>query len=381
MPTLTRFDPPAHIGDFTTNEQRDGWSGIVSDFFEEGVDFNTGFVGAGKSQFYHPLMTSTDEPHDEPCIDWPAFPKLVKDRFPGNAMQAFDAAEGTPTKRERFQDEYLEWHVVRNSQNKISRVSFTCETTQYYDFLARTDPDALLEIYRSLVDPAHKNEVVVGELIVGGQYRPKNKWNTEFGAVHLIQPNNNLFAEVMIGAQACILRKRSDGTPITDSTELIRCAGYGEEGRASDPKIGAQVNARARAGDAITLRNPVALYITRFSNDGINHDGAPVPSFWTLVRGTAAPVGQPFGMGLHLVYEVPSDAGFVVGDLKIGNDPIRFGGQLAENVHVGLFAVLTRKGTLHNAAFACDAEPTHPLAAASRTAKRSGGAPTRVAVR
>jgi hypothetical protein len=126
-------------------------------FFEEAVDFNTGFVGAGKSQFYHPLVTSTDEPHDEPCIDWPAFPKLVKDRFPGNAKQAFDAAEGTPTKRERFQDEYLEWHVVRNSQNKITRVSFTCETTQYYDFLARTDPDALLEIYRSLVDPAHKN--------------------------------------------------------------------------------------------------------------------------------------------------------------------------------------------------------------------------------
>jgi hypothetical protein len=180
--------------------------------------------------------------------------------------------------------------------------------------------------------------------------------------VHLIQPNNNLFAEVMIGAQASILRKRPDGTPITDSTELIRCAGYGEEGRASDPKIGAQVNARARAGDAITLRNPVALYITRFSNDGINHNGVPVPSFWTLVRGTAAPVGQPFGMGLHLVYEVPPDAGFVVGDLKIGNDPISFGGQLAENVHVGLFAVLTRKGTLHNPAFACDAVPTHPLA-------------------
>ena len=130
MPTLNRFDPPAHIGDFTTNEQRDGWSGIVSDFFEEAVDFNTGFVGAGKAQFYHPLMTSTDEPHDEPCIDWPAFPKLVKDRFQGNAKQAFDAAEGTPTKRERFQDEYLEWHVVRNSQNKITRVSFTCETTQ-----------------------------------------------------------------------------------------------------------------------------------------------------------------------------------------------------------------------------------------------------------
>src|SRR5688572_7619315 len=90
MPVLTRFDPPAGLGDFTTNEQRDGWSDIVSGFFEEGVDFNKAFVGAGRSQFYHPLVTSTDDPRDEPCIDWPAFPKLVRDRFPGDAMRAFE---------------------------------------------------------------------------------------------------------------------------------------------------------------------------------------------------------------------------------------------------------------------------------------------------
>ena len=35
MPTLNRFDPPAHISDSTTSEQRDDWSGIVSDFFRK----------------------------------------------------------------------------------------------------------------------------------------------------------------------------------------------------------------------------------------------------------------------------------------------------------------------------------------------------------
>src|SRR5262249_41591451 len=156
---------------------------------------------------------------------------------------------------------------------------------------------------------------------------------------------------------------------------------YGEAGRASDPKIGKLVNDLARAGDAISLRNPVALYITRFSNDGINHNGAPVPNFWRLVRGMPAGPGQEFGMGLHLVYEVDPAAGFVVGDLRIGADPIQFGGQLAENIHVGLFGLVTRQGARHNQAFTCNAEPAHPIAVAAVSAARSGGAPTRVAAR
>ena len=378
MPVLPRFDPPALISDFTSEQQRRGWSTTVSNFFAEGVDFNVSFLGAQKAQFYHPLLVSTDDPHDEPCIDWPGFPKLVKDRFPGDPMRAFEVAETEANARQRFQDEYLEWHVVRNNDNKITRVSFTCETAQYYDFLARTDQQKLLSIYKSLVDPARANEVVLGDLIVNNSYRPTNKWNTQLGAAHLIQQNNNLFAEVMIAAQACILRKRSNGTAITDPTELINCAGFGEGGRSSDPKIGAQVNALARHGDAISLRNPVALYITRFSNDGINRNGAPVPSFWKLVRGTAAEPGQPFGMGLHLVYEVPANAGFVVGDLRIGSDPIRFGGQLAENVHVGLFALVCRKGSFSNQAFTCDAVPANPIGG-GLTAERSAGLPTRKA--
>ncbi len=378
MPVLNRFDPPAGINDFSTEQQRKDWSRIVSEFFEEGVDFNKGFVGADRAQFYHPLVTSTDNPHDEPCIDWPAFPKLVKDRFPGNAMKAFETAETGPNARQDFQDEYLEWHVVRNAANKITRVSFTCETTQYYEFLADTDPAKLLVTYKSLVDPAHAADVKIQDLIVNNRYRPENRWNTQFGAVHLIQPNNNLFAEVLIAAQACILRHDNNGTPITDSTGLIRCARFGEEGRASDPKIGAQVNAKAREGDAISLRNPVALYITRFSNDGFNRNGTPVPIFWKLVRGTPAPAGEDVGMGLHLVYEVPANAGFVVGDLRIGNEPIRFGGQLAENVHVGLYALICRKGTFHNQTFRCGAAPVQPIAALD-TARRSRGLPTRVA--
>ena len=154
MPLQAQFDPPAFATDFISDQQRDAWSATVADFFAEGVDFNTSFVGAANAQFYHPLLVSTDDPHDEPCIDWPAFPRLVKNAFPGDPMQAFETAESGANARQRFQDEYLEWHVVRNSANKITRVSFTCETTQYYNFLARTDRAKLLSIYKMLVDPA-----------------------------------------------------------------------------------------------------------------------------------------------------------------------------------------------------------------------------------
>ena len=368
---LSRFDPPAFASDFSSDQQRDGWSKEVSGYFDHGVNFNSSFLNVS-SQFYHPAKTDTDEPQEEAVIDWPAFPKLVKDAFPDDRKRGWVTAEVGPDARAKFQDEYLEWHVVRNAANKITRVSFTCETTQYFDFLARTDKAKLLSIYKDLVDPAHQEEVQIDQLVLGAKYQPKNRWNTSDGAVHLIQPNNNLYAEVLIAAQACILRKRPDGTSITDSAELIDCAGYGEGGRASDPKIGAIVNDKAREGYSITLRNPVALYITHWSSQGWKKpNGSPVGDYWTLVRGKLAPGPNKPAMGLHLVYEVPENEGFVVGDIKIGGDTIEFGGQIAENINVGLFAVLCRKGQSHNPAFQCGmADDEVPLAGANLSLKR-----------
>jgi hypothetical protein len=351
-----RIDPPAFLTDFTTTTDRDRWSAEVAGYFTRGVNFNNRWPGV-TSQFYDPVVTDTDEPHEEPVIDWPAFPKLVKDAHPGDAEAAYREAEVGPDARKLSQDEYLEWHVVR-SGGKITRVSFTCETTQYYAFLAQRQPATLLQIYRDLVDPAFKDQVKLSDLVVGGSYRGENRWNTEHGAVHLIQPNNNLFAEVMIAAAACILRRNPNGTVATDPNYLIDCARYGEAGRASDPKIGAIVNEKARRGYSVSLRNPVALYITRWHSTGLRKpNGTPVGNYWTLVRGKPAAGPDDPAMGLHLVYEVPASEGFVVGDIKVGNDTIRYGGQLAERIHVGLFALLCREGRSNNPAHGCGALP------------------------
>ena len=360
----TRLDPPAFLNEFTSEDQRKDWSNIVSGFFDDGVGFNRKFSGV-TSQFYHPMKTETDEPFEEPVIDWPGFPKLVKDEFPTNPEAAWRKAETGPNARKQFMDEYLEWHVIRNAQDKITRVSFTCETTQYYRFLAESDPDKLLQIYKDLVAPAFSSKVKIGDLISGGVYRPENKWNTSHGAIHLIQPNNNLFAEVMIAAQACILRCEDDGTPISDSDALIKCAGFGEPGRSSDPRIGAIVNLKASEGFSISLRNPVALYMTQWDSTGFkNPDGSPAGNYWTLRRGKpAASPGDP-AMGLHLVYEVPPGKGFVIGDMKIGSKTIKFGGQLAEHINVGLFGLICREGGLNNPRFRCNEQPIAPVGVA-----------------
>ena len=352
-----RLDPPAFLDEFTTEQQRNDWSDEVRSYFSEGVAYNEGFAGVA-SQFYDPVKDETAEPFLEPLIEWPGFPKIIKEQFPADPQKAWHKAETGSSAREDYMDEYLEWHVVRK-QGKIIRVSFTCETSQYYEFLARKNPAKLLEIYKQLVNPAFQNEVTAGDLIVGGSYRPTNVYNTEHGAVHLIQPNNNLYAEVMIAAQACIIRRRAGGTVITDSGELIECSQFGAAGRASDPKIGADVNGLARDGYAVSLRNPVALYITHWNSSGMKKpDGSPVGNYWRLQRGKPAPAPNKPAMGLHLVYEVPAAEGFVVGDIKIGNDTIDYGGQLAEKVRVGLLGLASAKGHFSNPAFTCDAIPT-----------------------
>jgi hypothetical protein len=349
---ITRFDPPANVQDLKTDQQRQGWSDLIERYFDESIAAVENAFPGVTCQFYNPRTTDTDSPSAEKLIEWPGFPKILQDRFPDDRRRAWETAEATPGARKKYQDEYLEWNVVRKA-GKITRVSFTCEGPEYWDFLAQTDPGTLLELYRGLVDPARKEQVKLSDLVTGGSYNPGNKWNTRYGAVHLTQPNNTLGAEIKIAADATVLWRHT-GQPVTDTAQLICCGRFGDGGRASDPKIGADVNTLARAGYSITLRNPVALYITGYSHQGWKKpNGKAVGNYWKVVRGTPAPGTNKPAQVLHLVYEVPPGEGFVVGDITINGRPIEFGGQIAEFVRVGLVGVACRKGKSHNPAQEC----------------------------
>jgi hypothetical protein len=186
-----------------------------------------------------------------------------------------------------------------------------------------------------------------------GAYQPRNKFNLAY-AIHLIQINNTLTAEIDIAAQATIMRRHGGHDPVTDPIELIKCSGFGKPQRHSDPHIGEVVNSVARQGCSLTLQDPIGLYMDKLPHPtdelGIKKpDGGRVDmEYWKLMRGDndhilraefAAPAGQP-----------------AVGDLEIGGEKITFGGQIVKagrGMMVKLTGVVGKPGVFHNPSFPC----------------------------
>src|SRR5215213_8442765 len=203
MPLLTRFDPPANWTDLD-DAQRQRWSDRVSGWFDREVDNTGGTQGPNRSQFYNPAKEPTDDPFVTDAVTWQGFPKRAERQHGEGTTAAWQSVEEPVTADGltfRNQDEYLEWRVERNADGTIRRVIFTCEAPEFWEFLAEADRDKLLALYRQLVGPA----VQLGDLIVGGQYDRRNRWNTTDGIVHLTQPNNTLGAEINLAATATIL--------------------------------------------------------------------------------------------------------------------------------------------------------------------------------
>lgn len=333
---MQRFDPPGFLDDLTV-DQAEAWSDWISRQIDD--------AGAGRPdryefdaprpRFFNALTTAPAADALSKDIAWTAFPRVVQ----------LDAA----TDEERWrtadasrdvQDEYCEWSVARRGDGKITRVMFTCEGPEYWEFLGSVDMQKVVALYRQHVDSAVQPHDLVG---VDGRYDSRNRWNnsTVKGAMHLIQQNNTLSAEIELAGGASNTRAPR-GTLLTDSQDLIRCGAYGQKERHSDPAIGADVNALARQDADITLANPVGIYFFGLSTAGWAAPGGSDPqTFWTITRGTAE---KP----LRAVYEVPAGQGFVVGDITINGRPIAYGAQIADFVTMKLTGIATRIGqSLH----------------------------------
>ena len=280
----------------------------------------------------------------------------------------------------RPQDEYCEWRVTRDPDGGIRRVTFTSEPPEYWqamhgDTLPSTngdpaypttgDPKLLLELYQEFVSPQVRYEDLVCAVDLidysypedpyvvypKGTYNPYNRWNTTDGIMHLTQPSNSLSAEILLGADATVLRTAGrDGRIISDPDALICCAHYGGLNRCSDPTIGASVNELAALGFAITLRNPVGLYMDDLDVTGwAGPNGEPVdPAWFRIVR------GRP-GLIERAVFEVPERAGFRVSDVTIGGVPITVGGQLSEHMTMKLVGLASAPGKFANKPAGCAA--------------------------
>jgi hypothetical protein len=333
MPVLSKFDPPGFLDDLTA-PQREAWSRFISDSVDasvtgdpDGLEFD-----APREQFYNPTKVETGADAQTLDISWVAFPRNVTVSSVSD-KQRWRRADSSRD----LQDEYCEWNIERDpASDKITRVTFTCEGPEYWEFLANSTPDKALSLYREFISPAVKREDL---FLANGRYNPRNKWNasTTNGAMHLIQVNNTLFAEIELAGGSTVVRE-IDGRILTGEQELIACGKYGAPERHSDPHIGAQVNSLTRQKADVTLENPVGLYFAGLSTAGWNApDGSDPSTYWRYVRGTPA---KP----VRAVFEVPKDRPFVVGDINIQGRPIEFAGQIADFIQIKLTGVATRIG-------------------------------------
>ena len=256
---MIRFDPPGFLQDLD-EARRGAWSDWISRQLDEArARDDANLLNDGpRMQFFNPLEITPDADAVEKDITWTAFPKIVRIQSVSD-RQRWRTADSSRD----VQDEYCEWSVARDPHTeKILRVSFTSEGPEYWRFLASNDADKVLQLYRQHISPQVKAE----DIFQRGTYIPRNRWNnsTTNGAMHLIQRNNTLGAEIELAAAATIVRI-SNGRTLDSEQELIACGQYGQPERNSDPHIGAAVNELARAKHDITLANPIGLYIAGLS--------------------------------------------------------------------------------------------------------------------
>jgi hypothetical protein len=342
----TLFSPPAKINDFEQNSNlASRWNQTLERYLDSAINGENGIKDQGLLENEISIFDPRNPPSGQQSVinvTWGGFPNVLLAKY--GRESALRRADQSPADR-RDQDEYLEWAVHKDeSTGKIKEVIFTCEGPEYWDTIAE-DKELLLRLYRNLASP----EVQLSDLFSNnGGYNRKNKWNKSH-AIHLIQGANTLGAEIGLAARASILRKRNNEDIISSANELICCANYGEPTRNSDPTIGARINRAVRNGNWVSLNDPIGLYINDIDTSSFQKpDGSPITDFkdryWKVIRGN-----QDDSTILRASVKVPEGEMFdgkqmLLGDLLVNGEPLQYGGQIADAITVGLYAVVIEGG-------------------------------------
>ncbi|SPO00291.1 uncharacterized protein DNG_03136 [Cephalotrichum gorgonifer] len=403
--TIPAFNPPGfpYQDDKLNPEQRAAWSDTISEWMTN--EINGQFTD--KNGMLKPLPGPCD-------TDRTKLPQFFR-----GTVTPFDVSQkptpitrSTNTDIQRWrvadahrdqQDEYLEWTVKRDSKNRITSVTFTCEGPEYWAFLSQNDPDKMLALYKQN-NPAYANKIKVQDMFNrDGSYNPYNQWNgvvttnppddSELTTVnpgcimHLAQSNNTLSAEIDIAAQGTVIRKTLNGAIIKDKTKLCNCSKYGVATRNSDPQIGSAMNGLALAHHSVSIADPVAIYMTQFDSesfmldpDGSGENLIPIPNgTFTWVRGN---ISKHMGMRLHV--EVPQGVigtgdnegkQLTVSDIidTTNSQNIMFGSQFADYIHMVVNAVVISDVPVADAQFCpCDRRNGHPTALMAKSSATEG---------
>ena len=359
--TPLQYAPPANVDDFDHSTKperlRAAWHDLVSGHILEqsNPSAKTARAYPGQRSFFDALG-STIEPAP---VSWFAFPQALSAWYPDSDEKRWEAAdtlfarraatckvqwddEGNPVRIEevyerftsyyRQQDEYCEWFTHMDPATKrVTRIDFTAENPDYWEVLADNDIDLAVTLYRKYIsnDVQPKDLMFDTDVVMfdgngapsyfgrNGRYNPYNKWNTTHGAMHLTHPANNLFAEIVLAAQATVQRTSPDGKPFS-ARSLACCAGFGGVRRSSDPSIGHKVNSLVADGDRVALADPVGLYIAQLDRNASGR--------WDVSRGS-----EEQRRVLRASFYPNDDAAYA------------YGGQIADNMQMNLYAIAEKR--------------------------------------
>jgi hypothetical protein len=320
MPLLARFDTPAFLTDAPAGSAfYDQWSSFLSTLIGGTA------VGTNGGAFYDPTVTDVAIAGEKQLV-WMGFPRdQVLPFNRDNITAAYISADSNLDTRQ-FQNEYFEWFAEKDKRGKIRKLTFVTETPEYYQQLWNFDRNIVVNLYRTLVNPAVTEaslRIDIRTSLDTGNYTKFNRWNTRDGIVHYIQNINTMRAAVGLARDSVIV-----APPYRDNYEAE--PGLSSAFTSVDPRVSFDVNMLSRKGLYVSFKNPPGLYIAGWNDSGFSKpDGSAAGNYWRMVRGIP-------GRVLRLEYEVPAAEGFVVGDMKIGGRPIEYGGQVAEQITVTL---------------------------------------------
>ncbi|KAF8544174.1 hypothetical protein BDD12DRAFT_724447 [Trichophaea hybrida] len=326
------------------------------------------------SQFFNGTVTAFDTTQKPKVVSWNGFPNRIALKAKNQAPLRWQMADASRL----VQDEYLEWSLERDNDGNITSCTFTCEGPEYWQFIADYQNTGtggavtVTDLYQKL-NPDYASQISESDLFLVNQntgatfYNPMNFWNqsSESGTIaHLIHPANTLGAEIDISAQATVIRADQQGKIITDSNQLINCSLYGNASRNSDPvvstylspipnptnppppQIGSTINSISRAGNSISIADPVALYIQSFNTSTLLLQTGPDTRI-PLPQGTVTyPRGAP-PMCLRIQIKIPDGVKGADGtQLTLSdifdtstNENIQYGAQFADYITIGVSAV------------------------------------------
>jgi len=299
------------------------------------------------------------------ATEWPGLPSRVT-RCLGRdvALELLDRrGDHGDAGRRALQEEYLEWRVVRDGEGRIERLEFTTELAAYWRTFASHEPEALLETVASFagasrVDPSHvfgtcdpfdsspeERESAFAATMIDPT-GARSPYNSGARAICcLVQPTNTLTGLAKLTAAASVPHAYEDA-PCLRAGDVLARLDSGIGARSSDPLLVERLARLAWDGRIVAFDDPIGLYLHGVQHARLRTPGGDiVPAEWfALSRGGPAVDGR--ARHQRAVFEVPPGEGLCVSDLidVVTEEPIRYGGQIADLLQVALYVRVSGTG-------------------------------------